>query len=556
MNPIARLLESAGTWLAQSQIQKTEGKLREVEQHRQQAIDSYHLLRESLVDLAQDLRSDGAWRRVGGGSGTEFDQQALQDIMDDARSYYLKNPLIRRGVDLTAAYVFGQGVTIQHEDEEVNAVIQTFWDDPGNRKAFTAQTRLVANQRYLHSMGNFYLSHFTDPSTGAVKVRMMPAPEVKEIISNPDDAAQPWYYLRRWNAASKPGAVAQERKAYYPALFYEPSGDERLAAIGPERIPVAWDAPILHVAIGNLADMQFGVSGTYPAHDWVRTDLKFLSDCASFFSSLARWAYKLTGLSGQRGLDTAKAKLASTFGVNASTDGGRETNPAPTAGAAFLGIGDVKLEPLKIGGIGPDPLQGRVFRQYVATVFGFSETFFGNADVSNLATSKTLDRPFELVIMVYQQLWREQIETICRYVIEKAASSPSGPLRGRLIADRPGEGIELKANAATGNQITTTVKVTFPPVLEHDITETIKAIVAAVTLDGKQPAQWATGTEGVLLVTRLLLAALGESNPDEIKEKLFPGGVVPEPPEPEPAAVAKAVEGLSRQIREAATTRA
>ena len=162
-----------------------------------------------------------------------------------------------------------------------------------------------------------------------------------------------------------------------------------------------------------------------------------------------------------------------------------------------------------------------------------------------------MDRPFELVVLIYQELWREFIETICRYVIEKAAASPSGILKGRLIANVPGEGIELKANAESGAQITTTVKVTFPPVLEHDITETIKAIVAAVTLDGKQPAQWASGEEGVLLVTRMLLAALGEKNPDEIMEKLLPGGVVPEPPEPDPASVTQAVEGLIRKIQEA-----
>ena len=55
----------------------------------------------------------------------------------------------------------------------------------------------------------------------------------------------------------------------------------------------------------------------------------------------------------------------------------------------------------------------------------------------------------------------------------------------------------------------TSVDVTFPPIVEKGLGELVKAIIAAVTLDGKQPIE---GLFDIGTIQRLMLSALAERN--------------------------------------------
>jgi hypothetical protein len=56
------------------------------------------------------------------------------------------------------------------------------------------------------------------------------------------------------------------------------------------------------------------------------------------------------------------------------------------------------------------------------------------------------------------------------------------------------------------------ITIKFPPILEHDVANTVSAIVSAATLDGKSPA----GTIDWQTTARLVLDALGVADVDEV----------------------------------------
>lgn len=118
----------------------------------------------------------------------------------------------------------------------------------------------------------------------------------------------------------------------------------------------------------------------------------------------------------------------------------------------------------------------------------------GDPSTGNLATAKTLDRPTELKFKDRQELWKGILTTLIEYSIAKSNASAAGRLR------------------PLGDDYQSPITVTFPSILERDVTESIKAIVSGATLDGKTPA----GTIPAEQLARMILTALGVQNVDEV----------------------------------------
>lgn len=434
-------------------------------------------LRESMADLQLALEDQG-WQRVMFEGAREFDASGRRKVAELSRVMFLKNPLINRGVTLQAFYVWAQGVSITSEDETTQAFLDDFL--AANEEELSHQARTLKEQD-LQVFGNLYWAFFTDSvGSGMTRVRTFPADEIVEIITNPEDSKEPWLYKRVWMQPSLNVATGdtttKEATAYYPALGYEPESREE--TIGGK--PVIWDTPVYHVKVGALSDMKFGLPETYQAIDWARAYTRFLENWFSIVKAYARFAWHASGQGGQQVVDRLKTRL------NASTSGGTDSNPPATTASTFVSSG-VKLDPIRTAGATTSAEDGRRGLLMVAAAFGMPETFFGDMSTGNLATAKSLDRPTELKFRDRQELWRSILGRILRYAIARNRTAAGGALRVKV------QGKE-KAD----------IKITFPPILEHSITETIDAIVSGATLDGKTPTAitWQT-------TARLVLEALG-----------------------------------------------
>lgn len=467
------------------------------------------LLKESLQELELALvTEDAGWMRLGDSGANEFSREAIREIGRQARMYWLKNPLVRSGVDTQAHYVFGQDVTIRAVDPEVNEVVQAFLDDAQNRVEFTSHQARMQKEIDLRLSGNLFFCFFVDRRMGRVLVRTIPPDEVDEIVCNPEDAKEPWLYLRSHAQVSMNGSMTLERVAH---VDWRCTAADLPGTLRGYRVDA--EHPVYHVKVGGFGEMRFGVSEVYPALDWAKAYKAFLEDWATLARAYSRFAHKLT-LPSAKALPAARAKMNTTLG-----NGVGESNPPPVTGSTFIATPGVDLSPVRIGGANVSADDGRRMLLMAAAALGLPETFFGDTQAGSLATAKSLDRPTELRMRARQTFWAEVHQDILGYVIEQAVRA--GRLAGRVIAEPDGTPrVELAVDPETDEPRDTTVRVEFPPILEHDVPERVGAIVDAATLRGQAPAQALDAPT----VSRLLLQALGVDDVDSVLDALYPEG--------------------------------
>jgi hypothetical protein len=295
-------------------------------------------------------------------------------------------------------------------------------------------------------------------------------------------------------------------------------------------LKVNWDAPIMHEKSGGFKSMKFGVPETYAALEWARAYKGFLEDWHTLVKSLSRFAWKATSKK-RRGAKGMRKKLEEEGKGKPVSDFEEEALPRPRRiGDAFVGGEGDDLTPIPKSGATVASDDARPSRLMVAAAFGLPDTILsGDVDVGNFATSKTLDRPTELMMVSTQQMRAERERNIFRYCVDAKIRALEPGFRGKEIED-PRTGLMIIEPA-----IDPLVNVTFPPILEHDQKASVEAIVAAATLNGKADA----GTMPPELVSKMLLEALGADDIDSVLDEL---------PEQEKEEVAEAIKGLTEAI--------
>lgn len=477
-------------------------------------VESLHHENEQLAEsLAQLEQEDRGWDRVIAASDQEFTTIGIQNAIRATRVFYLKNPMVKRAVELQSQYVFGRGVQVTADDDATKELIQEFINA---NKGQLGQKALREKNTALQTDGNVYIALFTNPSDGTIKVRSIEALEIADKVMNPDDREEVWYFkrtsTRKTLDVNRGTTLTTTETIWYPALGYDP--DIKPMKIGTE--PIRWDVPVIHVKDGGLPHWKFGLPDPYAALTWVQEYSQFLKRWTIVQATFMRWAMKLTTPGGKKAITSAKDRLQT--GIDTSTSG-RDSNPPPTTGSLFVGGENTNLTAINTNNKTTEPDQARQIKLMVAAGLGWPEHMFGDPSTSNLATAKTLDRPSELRIKDRQELWQEVLQTIFDYLRDKSAKAPSG---------RIAEAIKAKTT-----KVAVKISISFPEVLEHDLSEDVAAVISAATLNGQTPAQ----TIPLQEVSRMLLRRLGmkEEYIAELQKKLFTAdGDLIDPPEPKP----------------------
>lgn len=465
------------------------------------------------------------WRREINSSWLEFSRWGIQQIILISRLYFVKNPLIQRGVNVSAIYVFGRGVDVTSTDEAANEVLRQFFE---RNKKTLGQTALADLERRKFYDGNLFFVFFPDPvNRGEVNIRTIDALEVMEIVTNPDDVDEPWLYKRIWTQQefdTEHGSMRPvTRTAWYPAVGYTPAVKEPAIATHP----VMWETPVYHRKCGGVGKWRFGCPLVYAALDWAQASRRFLENCMTIRDALAQFAMILTTKGGQAALQGAKQQLATTVGPSSSL---WDENPTAVTGSiAAMGSG-TELKPFVTTGAGGDPSEVRQYKLMASMVFGLPESFFGDMETGNLATATSLDRPTELGFMAKQEEWREDLSVIAKYVLSTSASALNGKLReahgeaakGLRIYEAPkalnarGEST-YKVNTSAEAKADIQVMVNFPSIIEADVPAMVQAVVNA----GMATSGQFLGIDQKELV-RLLYRLVGVDQAEEVLEAQFP----------------------------------
>lgn len=443
-------------------------------------------LSESYAQLELS-REDVGWQKISAQYAQEFSREGLRTSCEHGRVFAVANPIIKRGLGIRSAYVFGQGVgTTARGDgtdgsQDVNALVQQWLDDPDVREVFAGAQAQERNETALGTDGNVFFALFTAPLTGRVTPRLIDFDEITDKISNPEDKARTWYYLREWVQVDTAGKATQH-KAYYPDVTYRPLTRERTL----NGIEVMWDAPIYHVKVNALNGWKFGIGDVYAALPWARGYKEFLEDWALLMKSLSRIAWR-TSSSSAKGAQQKRAGLAGL--------------PEIPAGSTANMTGDQKIEAVPKSGATLDSESAKPLAAMVAAALGVPVTMLLSdpGQTGARAVAETLNKPTKLEMNGRQEVWREARRQLLGYVIEQAVIAPRGPLKGTIVRD----GDRLRVTLPSPEDMT--LDIVFPELDEIPLDLIVKAIVDAD----------ATGKLPPLLIAEQLLRALRIRDIDE-----------------------------------------
>jgi hypothetical protein len=483
------------------------------------ALDGRAGLLESVAELEQRLNDPG-WRLFTTVITQEFSDAGRQQMRDVCRLMAVANPLLKRGADLRSAYVHGGGV--QHTarangkghdgEQDVQKVVSDFLGDDGNARSFTGAAARDRLEHTLATDGEFWVALITRPLTGEVQTRIVLADEIADIIHNPEDRSEPWYYRRTWveRIYSDDGSITDvQRELMHPCVDYRPARKPASFA----GVKVAWDKPMLHVNVGRPEHWQHGVPDVYAAIPWARAYKIFLEQWASLVAALSKFAWRTTadGSKQARQIRSAMTTAAPRYPG--------DSDPNAVGATAVTGVGHT-LEAIPKSGATIDSESGRPLAMMVAAALGLPVTMILSdpGQTGARAVAETLDLPTELTMGQRREVWTATDQRILRYVIAEAVRAPRGPLKGKIKRDRfrDREIVELAGDTDD------TIDIVWPDLSDTTVTDKVTAIVSAA----------GTGTVPPEVILRMLLAALGVRNADTIIEALMQDGQFQWPSQP------------------------
>lgn len=456
------------------------------------------LLQESMADLESLYRDDVGWQKVGL-EDNQFSGDGRKRIAAYARIMATANPLVKRGLGLRVAYVWGQGVTVSVRDDgatgqDVNAVLQQFWDDKSNLKTFTGSQASDSMERQLGTDGEVFLALPTNTLTGRVRVRSVPPEEIVDLICDPEDAATIWYYKRKWTAriVQADGKVKNDdRVTYYPAVGYYPL-QRPLRVNGSE---IRWDAPMVAAIVNSTAGSNRGIGDSFAALPWARASKEFLEDWAMLAKALSRIAWQVkTRADKTQQAARAISRTASAPGNDSGVGGTVGMTPGST------------LEAVPKTGATIDANSGRPLQMMVAAALGVPLTMLlGDPGATGArAVAETLDQPTELEMGLRRKVWSALFREVVDYVIDAAVIAPRGALRGAVVRDDDRRLVTLPDGDDR------TIEVNWPEWDSTPVDILVKAIAAADSTEKLPPLE----------VFKLLARALNIPDSDDLIEDL------------------------------------
>lgn len=484
-------------------------------------LDSWNSLEAGALAELELALEDSSWRDLAAPLGMfQFTRTAITKMISLSRIMYLVNPLIHRAVTVQELYVWGSGCEIKATDPTVQEVLDDFHKDPKNQSVIGENWQ--EREREQRIDGNTFFVVFTNRLKGIARIRILSTEYVNSIIFNPEDSKEPWFYKRivtltGLDENGKPVSPAADGSSYVlmPDVHYNPIY-KRTTYDG---IPIKWDAPIMHVKTGGLSMFSFGIPEMFSAINWATAYKKMLENFATVVAAYARWSMKLTGAAGKKGVAAAKNKLGTQ--INGLTNL-IDTNPPPNTGSIMPLSGNMDIQPIKTARATTGPDEARALRTMVSAGTDTPEHFFGDSDVGNLATSKTLDRPTELKMISRQTMWENVIQDLNRYIILISITSPYGKLRQAgwtyTSARDPFDNTLLINIIDPADRVRTT-KVRFPPILQQDVGDRVSAVVKAITLGGS-PAEGIIPDRGEAY--EWIAESLGKENPEQLRASAYP----------------------------------
>ena len=326
--------------------------------------------------------------------------------MDDALEAWQKNFMARHIVTLTRAYVVGAGIAVSSRKPRTDAFVQRFWHHPKNHMP----SRLGPICDELTRSGEIFPVLFTNALDGMSYVRFVPASQIRQVHTDPDDYETETAYTqnttsgepRVWAGIANPAAFTATDEGRLPPLM-------------------------LHYAVNRPIGATRGEGDLTPILPWARRYSEWLKD-----------RVRLNRQRTRQGL--LDIEIADDQMVREKRQQLRTANPIE-AGIYVHGAGEVvKMHNLEIKAEEAEA-DGKVLRLAIAAGANVALHYMGEGESVNYATAKEMGEPTA-------RFYAERQQHLTSFLLDLVAVA-----RWRFLAQTRGaapglaEDLDLVANA-------------------------------------------------------------------------------------------------------------
>ncbi len=208
---------------SEARSRKTIGRARSLK-HRLANILFGDIIAQELAAVTVRVDDSHGWQPLNTQGPHDRDFSDWYQDQQDALEAWRKNFQVRRIVTLTRSYVLGCGITLSSD----HRAVQKFTDDFVNHPKNKLSRRLGQICDELTRAGEVFPILFTNRVDGMSYIRFMPASQITEIITEPEDYETELGYLqiqadtiepKRWPAIDDPAAWIPDETGQLPPVM-------------------------------------------------------------------------------------------------------------------------------------------------------------------------------------------------------------------------------------------------------------------------------------------------------------------------------------------------
>lgn len=431
--------------------------------------------REAMV-LAQELDEIGytAMDFVSG-RPNEPSPVARRRWAQQARVVWSADPMAGAAVELVNEFSLGRGVARPRaKDDEVQEIIDEFWDDPQNQRVITGWPALVKFGTSLTLQANVWFLIFDDGDDGKVRYSYLIHDTVESAYTDPQNRQRVLFWLARlveqewdfgtkrmkpvtgnpkllyyenWGAIEEAlverGATPDDAQKYMVALRkkvagVEPDVDQPQEWFGGDTdgviknalgtgldlpAPQEWgEGKVYHVAENQDMEMIFGTPRMRRTIRWMTAYNDFMKARVDMMLAAASFIAQKT----VKGTPVAMEKLAArasraTSDLRSVAEGviapGTAASMSPQRAGISAMTDSVKFEPMNLNsGAGNAETDGQMLRGQVSAGERFPQHYLGDVGSANLATATSMELPS----LKHIEARMEVVESLLRFGIDRS----------------------------------------------------------------------------------------------------------------------------------------
>ncbi|MBC9783538.1 hypothetical protein H1S01_03300 [Heliobacterium chlorum] len=436
-------------------------------------------MNESITKLTEAVAAmqaeERGWTNVSSISSQapwELTGDERRRVIEKTRDAYKRNPMAGQIVDIKRHFTIGQGISFKAEDPEVQEILKAFWQDESN-KWFMRQAQLSDD---IEIDGEFYLRFFTDQFTGRVKVRCIPAWQITDVLTDPDDAETPVWYKREWTEQR----WDPQSKQYNQYIDHTGQNAEYIPA-----------EDVLHMKIGVPLYAKFGHSPLNRVLGYLTAYKDWLEDRAKINKAKAVFAWKKKIKGAARMVQTAAEAVVN--GINKVVNAVLDRPEPPKIGGVIVENEGVEWSVINSDVKAEDASEdGRAIKLMICAGSGIFEHWFGDSKISTRAGADSMEIPMLKMFEWRQKLFEETFLAIFRRVIRAAVEA--GTLPEKTTVKRQAGGKEIELELSTDH---VHIDIDFPPLVDKDIEKLTNALAKQIEIGvkSKQTAALSLGVE-------------------------------------------------------------